>query len=238
MFQSYQSNVALPLPARSFSNYPNIGIGEWRGINTLFGHKQYWRRNMFSGLHSCMFCLVGQKEVFPPIILGYFGTNWIFQFGFWLTRCYSCLFLQSSSDVTERKHFPATWSQYNFTPVCSIFPKLKRKLKPVCLCFSRCQCTGYSLQLCSLSQLQQMKWTGDNIIQNVLIGDQRYVHNFQFLKINLESSLKTNLSCSVIAWRKLLSENNFIIASLVSSKKSRLLEIIRDFSKILFQRFV
>ena len=76
------------------------------------------------------------------------------------------------------------------------------------------------------------KWTGDNIIQNVLIGYQRYVHNFQFLKINLESPLKTNLSCSVIAWRKLLSENNFIIASLVSSKKSRLLEIIRDFSKI------
>ena len=53
MFQSYQSNVALPLPAWSFSNYPNIGIGEWRGINTLFGHKQYWRRNMFSGLRSC-----------------------------------------------------------------------------------------------------------------------------------------------------------------------------------------
>ena len=243
MFQSYQSNVALPLPARSFSNYPNIGIGEWRSINTLFGHKQYRRRNMSAGLQSCMFCLVETKRSFEN---GFFrqsfwvilAPTWIFQSGFGLTRCYSCFFLQSSSDVTERKHFPATWSQYNFTPVCSIFPKLKRKLKPVCWCFSRCQCTGYSLQFCSLSQLQQMKWTEDNIIQNVLIGYQRYVHNFQFLKINLESSLKTNLSCSVIAWRKLLSENNFIIASLVSSKKSRLLEIIRDFSKILFQRFV
>ena len=85
------------------------------------------------------------------------APTWIFQSGFGLTRCYSCFFLQSSSDVTERKHFPATWSQYNFTPVCSIFLKLKRKLKPVCLCFSRCQCTGYSLQLCALSQLQQMK---------------------------------------------------------------------------------
>ena len=111
---------------------------------------------------SCMFCLVETKRSFEN---GFFrqsfwvilAPTWIFQSGFGLTRCYSCFFLQSSSDVTERKHFPATWSQYNFTPVCSIFPKLKRKLKPVCLCFSRCQCTGYSLQFCSLSQLQQMK---------------------------------------------------------------------------------
>ena len=95
-----------------------------------------------------------------------------------------------------------------------------------------------ALDTASLSQLQQIKWTGDNTIQNVLIGYQRYVHNFQFLKINLESSLKTNLSCSVIAWRKLLSENNFIIASLVSSKKSRLLEIIRYFSKIFLKIFL
>ena len=44
----------------------------------------------------------------------------------------------------------------------------------------------------------EVNW-GQHNSQNVLIGYQRYVHNFQFLKINLESPLKTNLSCSVIA---------------------------------------
>ena len=61
MFQSYQSNVALPLPAWSFSNYPNIGIGEWRGINTLFGHKQYWRKICFQVLN--LVCLFSRTKI-------------------------------------------------------------------------------------------------------------------------------------------------------------------------------
>ena len=105
MFQSYQSNVALPLPARSFNNYPNIGIGEWRGINTLFGHKQYWRRNMFSGLQSCMFCLIGQKEVFPPIILGYFGTNLDFSICILLNKMLFLFFLTELKRCDRKETF-------------------------------------------------------------------------------------------------------------------------------------